>query len=40
MTTKQGKLYLKRKNRPIIEGMTSDPLANVQGNEFDLIEQD
>ena len=37
MTTKQGKLYLKRKNRPIIEGMTSDPLANVQGNEFDLI---
>jgi hypothetical protein len=37
MTTKQGKLYLKRKNKPIIEGMTSDPLADVPGNEFDLV---
>lgn len=37
MTTKQGKLYLKKINKSIIEGMNADPTANVPGNEFDLI---
>ena len=37
MTTKQGKLYLKKINKSIIEGMNADPTANVPGNEFDLV---
>ena len=36
MTTKQGKLYLKKINKSIIEGMNADPTANVPGNESDL----